>query len=200
MSHAPHRLVATLALALTLLLPATLAAQWAPPGSRTPPASAPPTRISRPPGEAPTFVLAAGGVGGGLLGLLAGGAAGAALQMANGCGDEYLCGVSGAALGALVGETLGVPIGVHLANGRTGSVAAGIGASALVTVAGLATGVALASVSGEESFALVALAVPALQVYRSIRVERRRRDRGSGRPSRARSTRRSLPSRPSSPG
>jgi hypothetical protein len=110
-----------------------------------------------------------GGLLGGTLGLLLGGTLGYGLEtrLSENCYD--LCGLGGAIIGGGIGESLGMAFGVHAGNRQRGSYAA-----AVVGPIGVAVGaVVLGSVAGAGAPALViALAVPGLQLFTSIRGER----------------------------
>lgn len=112
------------------------------------------------------LTLAFGGAMGGIGGLLTGGFLGARLEMAGGCeGDEW-CGFGGGILGAAIGSAVMIPVAVHLANDRRGSLTAGLGAS----VAALAGGVAISLVAQD---AQPLLLVPIAQVIGAVAAEKR---------------------------
>jgi hypothetical protein len=127
--------------------------------------------------ELPTFRLVGGGVGGLLIGAAVGGAAGWTLYRAS-CTGYCEIGGAVAALGAGAGATVGSPIGVHLANRRSGKLALSLLASTAVAAG---TGAILyaisetvdsdAAVTG--SYVVGAAAAPALQVAISVRIEQR---------------------------
>ena len=73
--------------------------------------------------------------------------------------------IEGAFYGALVGESLAIPLGVHLANGRRGQVAPAVGASSGIGAAGV--GAALLT----DQWGIL-LAIPVLQLASSIVIER----------------------------
>jgi hypothetical protein len=75
-----------------------------------------------------------GGLLTGIAGLVIGGYAGAAIDRANGCSEW--CGLEGGIVGATVGSTVMIPVGVHLANGQRGSFARGVAWSAIAAAAG----------------------------------------------------------------
>ncbi len=86
----------------------------------------------------PTLILA--GLGGGTVGLFAGGLGGWQIGGGNSiCGDDA-CGLEGGAYGAIIGESALLPLAVHLANHHRGSywlsllASAGIGAAGVVAV------------------------------------------------------------------
>lgn len=105
------------------------------------------------------------GVLAGTLGLVAGGAAGYFLEDALLCGpyDEY-CGLAGAAVGAALGESLLLPLGVHLSGGRQGNYAWSALASVGIGSAGLLLAVPTRGLS--------LLAVPLWQLESAVRIER----------------------------
>jgi hypothetical protein len=92
-------------------------------GSPTP---APSVHVRRPalPQDRSTGRLVVGGLVGGIVGGALGGAVGAGLWGGidpGGCSyEEWVCRVHGFYWGAVVGESLGIPMGIHLANGRRG--------------------------------------------------------------------------------
>lgn len=118
----------------------------------------------------------AGGLGRPVLGGLAGGALGAGVGFlaglaANGsCEGDEVC-VLPAFAGAILGETLGLPLGVHVAEGRRGSYPLGALASVGVTAAGLGL-MSLVGDSGPPAQG-IAVMVPVAQLLASIAVERR---------------------------
>jgi hypothetical protein len=77
------------------------------------------------------------------------------------CEDSIL----GAFFGALAGESLAIPLGVHLGNGGRGDVGPGLAASLGIAAAGLGA----AALSREGG---VLLAIPVLQIAASIAIER----------------------------
>jgi hypothetical protein len=119
--------------------------------------------------EAPTAQLILGGLAGGALGLYAGAYAGNAVERAgirsgwwNSCIDCWVS--AGPVLGAAALESVGVPLGVHLANGRRGQ----FWSSALLSL-GIGTAAALLSEPTSGASLLIA---PVAQIYTSIRIER----------------------------
>lgn len=106
-----------------------------------------------------TLVLA--GVVGGAVGLFAGGyVGGKALE-----GDCEDCDLLGLVYGGIIGEAAGVPLGIHLANGRRGS----YGVALLPSLAIAGAGIALAGAADRSE---LLLAVPVFQVVSSIAVDR----------------------------
>ena len=118
----------------------------------------------------------AGGLGRPVLGGIAAGALGAGVGFLGGlaaygaCEGDEIC-LSPALAGAIVGETLALPLGVHLAEGRRGSYPLGALASAAVTAAGLGA-MSLVGDSGAPAQGIAVL-VPVAQLLASITVERR---------------------------
>jgi hypothetical protein len=114
--------------------------------------------------------LALGGIVGGGAGIIGGALLGYGLETGvAGCGrnDEW-CGFIGTAFGAMIGEAVMLPLGVHLANRARGSYAPGLGMSLVVGLAGLT----LAGATGGAT-PLMVPAIPIAQLLTSIAVERR---------------------------
>ncbi|MGH7512433.1 MAG: hypothetical protein ACREOQ_05845 [Gemmatimonadales bacterium] len=103
-------------------------------------------------------------MGGGLL-LGAGGLIGGALIGHQFEGSPCEDCILGAFFGALVGESLAIPLGVHLGNGRRGDVGPALAASVGIAAAGLGA----AALSRQWG---VLLAIPVLQIAASIGIER----------------------------
>lgn len=121
------------------------------------------TDTAQPKGRS-SAVLAFGGVLGGGLGMFAGMLGGALLD-----GDPDpdcidFCFGPGLVYGFLLGEAVGIATGVHLANGRRGS----LPLSALTSAGVLAVGLVAASEQPE-----LALVVPIGQIIGAVNVERR---------------------------
>ena len=115
------------------------------------------------PVDTPLLVL--GGLVGGAAGLLGGGAVGYAFGGGGRlCGDDP-CGLEGGLLGAVGGEMLFLPLGVHLANHSRGNY--GYSLLASVGLGLLGTGLASTANSGA-----LLLAVPIAQLASSIIIER----------------------------
>lgn len=154
------------ALLLACLLPASLAGQG-PRFSISLPvseeSSLAPAIDSVPPAN--ELHLAFGGILAGMSGLVAGGFLGAQLERSGGCTDAW-CGFEGGLIGAAIGSTVMVPIGVHLSNDRRGDLFRGFGASA----AALAGGVAVSLVLRDGTPMLL---VPFAQVIGAVVAERR---------------------------
>jgi hypothetical protein len=123
----------------------------------------------------PTSVLILGGLAGGMVGGLLGGAVGAGLFGGIGEGacsyEEWVCRLHGFYWGAVVGESLGVPAGVHLANNRRGDLLL----STLVSSAlGAAGSIAIVAAGFDPPVApIVLVAVPVAQITASTLIARR---------------------------
>lgn len=141
----------------------------------TPAPFVPALQESRTPVDPVTLVF--GGITGGALGLLGGGAAGYFLETAVfQCQSAEFCGFGGLLLGAAIGEVVLLPYGVHQANRSRGRYAPALATSVIIGVLGLA----VASQSGEAA-PTVLFSIPAAQLLAAIAVERdterkRRRD------------------------
>jgi hypothetical protein len=113
-------------------------------------------------------VPAVTGVLGGGLGILVGGAAGAAIAEARSC-TSFACGFGYPLLGALAGETVGLSSGVYLGTERRGSFP-------LTLLGGLATTVVVLGVGGDvvghDANTLTLIALPALQLAVTIPIAR----------------------------
>lgn len=120
-----------------------------------------------------TVALMTGGIVGGVAGLLIGGATAAGLGnlgCTEGCGES---GLYWALLGAAVGETISLPLGVHLANRRQGSYLFAMLASVALTGAGIGMAVGLPeSPTGDQGRSILLIAVPVMQMVSSIQIER----------------------------
>jgi hypothetical protein len=125
-----------------------------------------------PPRQNSTLRLVAGGVLGGAAGLAVGGLGGAWIG-GNSCDDDgnpdSCHGAEGLFFGAVAGQSLSVPVGVHLANQRAGRLGPSLLASALIAGAG-----ALAVTSTQDDGVLVGavIGVPALQLVSSVLIEK----------------------------
>jgi hypothetical protein len=122
-------------------------------------------RFAADPGSVPsrrpdTATLVFAGVLGGAAGLVAGGLVGDRFQ-GTPCEDCYLAGFAGAVLG----ESLGVPLAVHLAAGRRGQAAPGMVASLAIAAGGLVA-------AGRLGRAELLLAVPVLQIATAVASQR----------------------------
>jgi hypothetical protein len=143
-------------------------------------AAAAPVGAQHAPPRHSTGRLVAGGLLGGVAGVAVGSLAGAFIG-ANSCLDEAnpdSCRpAEGFAIGALSGGSAGIPLGVHLANGRAGYLAPSLLASAAIAVAG---GITFARADNNAVMVGAVVAVPVLQIASSVAIERataRRRQR-----------------------
>jgi hypothetical protein len=107
----------------------------------------------------------AAGLLAGTVGFFGGGFVGAAIDKASSEGYEEWDGLYGFIIGASIGESLLLPVGVHLANGRRGNLPLALLAS--IGIAG--TGIALAA-SAEDAKILVA--IPIAQLVACTAIER----------------------------
>jgi hypothetical protein len=127
----------------------------------------------------PRLVL--GGISGGAVGILAGGTAGLLIG-GNSCLDEgnpdSCRGLEGLAIGAYSGHALGAPLGVHLANGRKGSILPALLINAGTTaLAGVFIHLADRRANAGEGvhpalLLTVAAGVPVTQLVSSVLIER----------------------------
>jgi hypothetical protein len=117
--------------------------------------------------EVPTTHLLAGGLAGGVVGFFAFGFLGAVIaDRYFSEGDEFAA-LGGFMIGGLVGESVGLPVGVHLTNRRQGDFAT----SLLASVGIAAVGVGLTAAM--EDMAIVFLpAIPIAQLIATINIER----------------------------
>ncbi len=106
------------------------------------------------------------GIGGGTLGALAGGLA--AVPFVRACEGDEVCAIP-LFIGAALGESMGTPLGVHLAEGRRGSYPL----AALASVGIAAAGVSAASLLSDKGAQAVTVMVPAAQLAASVFIERR---------------------------
>ncbi|MBK6423326.1 MAG: hypothetical protein IPF77_14140 [Gemmatimonadetes bacterium] len=117
------------------------------------------------PARASVTGMVLAGVTSGAIGLAGGGLIGSAVGGGNAiCGDDA-CGLEEAVYGAIIGESVALPLGVHLANRRRGN----YGLSLLASVGIGALGI-LAVDSSNDGWPL--LAVPIGQLVSSILIER----------------------------
>lgn len=137
---------------------------WAAPGHLDA-GAAPAAGVTRSERDRSTARLVAGGLLGGGLGLgagaLLGGLVGGGDRI---CGDDP-CGLDEAIFGAIGGEVLLLPLGVHLANGRRGKYLPSLVVSAAIAGVGIA-------LSGNGDHGEVMVAVPIAQLVSSILIER----------------------------
>ena len=147
---------------LLLLLPATLHAQAPRASSRFDPAATQPQLQARTSASDGRLIL--GGLAAGAVGFFAGGYVGA-LIADDASADEFAA-LGGFATGAVIGETIGVPLGVHLANRRQGKLLPSVFASAGISAIAL-----FAATRGEDHLEYL-VAVPLIQLVTSIAIER----------------------------
>lgn len=107
----------------------------------------------------------AAGLLAGTIGFFGGGFVGAAIDKASSDGYEEWDGLYGFVVGAPIGESLLLPVGVHLANGRRGNLPLAVLAS--IGIAG--TGIALAASAGD---AKILVAIPIAQLLACTAIER----------------------------
>jgi hypothetical protein len=128
----------------------------------------------------PVPVLVLGGAAAGALGMVVFGFGGA-LVGGNSCtaiGNPDSCrGMEGGLWGAAVGYTVGIPVGVHLANRRAGILGPSLLTSAAIAGAGAAIGFGIGT---DQSIAVAALSAPILQMASSVVMERRTARRRAG--------------------
>jgi hypothetical protein len=155
------------AILLALRLPASLEGQGPRHAIRPPAAGDLPLQaalVDSTPGR-DDLTLAFGGVIGAIGGLLAGGFIGARIELAGGCSGEW-CGFSGGLLGAAIGSTVMIPVGVHFSNDERGDLEQVLGASGFA----LAGGIAFALVTQD---ATPLLLIPMAQIISAVAVEKR---------------------------
>ncbi len=152
---------------LAVGLPATAAAQWRAPAlesrvSRNPVQVASIPSLPRYPVQSEQTESLVNLVGGGVLAGVIGAVAGRAVAAENNAsiGDRFF--------GASLGAGIGIPVGVHLANGRRGQLV-------LAELASVAWTVALFSAAAEDNSVLLLAAAPAGALAASVTIERRTR-------------------------
>jgi hypothetical protein len=117
-------------------------------------------------GEPSTLALAGGGLLGGAAGFFGGGFLGAVIACdQDDAADEGFCAIGGFVVGASIGESALIPLGVHVANGRRGSYGLSLLASAAIAGVGLAAAIP----QGEGAWLIP---VPLAQIASSIAIER----------------------------
>jgi hypothetical protein len=173
------RASAALLVCLALLAPRTGQAQHRDPLPSFPPVQAPHAALVPSPPAQPVRVVVAdtlwaggpgdvtlimGGVAGGTLGFIAGGLIGSVLDGPPDDDCSEICFGDAVIPGVLIGEALGLALGVHLANGRRGSFPTG----ALVSAGILAVGVA-----GMLEEPEIVFLIPVGQLVGAIYAERR---------------------------
>lgn len=114
----------------------------------------------------------AGGALGGALGLVGGYAIGYALGGGNrdSCGDVFPCGAVPGVIGAMIGEIVLLPVGVHIFNDRRGHFAMDLFTSAGVGALGVLLAATVSEGALSEGRAL--LVVPIIQLAATVAVER----------------------------
>jgi hypothetical protein len=113
----------------------------------------------------PAAGLVAAGLLAGTVGFFGGGFVGAAIDQASSDVYEEWDGLYGFIIGAPIGESLLLPVGVHLANGRRGNLPFALLAS--IGIAG--TGIALAAAAED---AKILVAIPIAQLLACTAIER----------------------------
>ncbi len=161
-----HRFGSLVALAALLALPLT-AQRQAVPLTRYRAPSLFDRAIARPAAtdQAGIPAMALAGVIGGTVGVFGGGLIGSAVGGGNAiCGDDA-CGLEEAVYGAILGESVTLPLGVHLANRGRGN----YGLSLLASVGIGALGILAVDASND---GIPLLVVPVAQLVTSIAIER----------------------------
>jgi hypothetical protein len=138
------------------------------------PAPFPPTeKVGQGDGRPSTALLVAGGLLAGAAGFFGGALAGAALTECE-VEDDY-CVLGGAIVGAGIGESLLMPVGVHVGDAGRGDLAPGMLASAAIGAAGLA-GLYISDFDPPAAPVIVVVA-PLAQLLATIAIERSTADR-----------------------
>ncbi len=122
-------------------------------------------------GSAPTAILVGAGLLGSTVGFLAGAHFGfSSVDCQSG---EFPCGIEQAIFGAAVGESVLMPLAIHLANRGRGDLGRSLLTS--LTVCALGIGAGLAAVESEDSGALLVLipAVPLIQLGACVSTEKK---------------------------
>lgn len=114
---------------------------------------------------APVGNLIMGGLIGGAVGFFAGGFAGAMLNDSDDGDPDELDALTGFVVGAIIGETVTLPLGVHLANKRRGN----FGQSLLASAAATAVGLFIATRGEDHPQAVIP--VPIVQLGASVIIE-----------------------------
>jgi hypothetical protein len=135
--------------------------------------------------QRPAAVLVAGGLAGGAAGAVVGGLLAGGLRSLGPCDDQDGClavYAEWAVSGAFLGQSLGLPLGVHLANHRQGNLAPAILASAAIGTGGLLTYWGIQRYGTDEwgntrgnpdaLTAVTIVAMPLLELAASIAIER----------------------------
>ena len=105
----------------------------------------------------------------GAAGLLLGGLVGAALSGDREDADSWVDALEGAVIGGTVGESLMLPVGVHLANDRRGDLLLSMPASLVIGVAGAAFA---RNVSSKTKNLPILILTPVAQLVASIAIEK----------------------------
>ena len=86
------------------------------------------------------------------------------------CSSGWFCGIAGLVIGGAIGEVVGLPLGVHLANRRRGS----YGKALLASLGVVAAGLLVAGLTEEDAGGrdLVLIAIPITQLAVTISIER----------------------------
>jgi hypothetical protein len=123
-------------------------------------------------------------VAGGVLGLLAGAAAGAltgTFLYSSSCTGYCETGGIAAVGGAAVGATIGIPLGVHLGNDRRGSFPLSLVSTLAIAGAGLGGALLVETMDSDAAvgagYVALGVAVPLAQITASILIHRRARPR-----------------------
>ena len=107
-----------------------------------------------------TRTLVMAGLIGGAVGAFGGAVAGMSVENCGSRPEDDMCGIVGGALGFLIGEAIGVPMGINWVTNSPGKLSRSVPASLGITVGSLA-------IPG-----LFVIAIPA-QIWASIRIERK---------------------------
>lgn len=121
--------------------------------------SAPRVAVAAPATTIPTRTLVVAGLIGGAVGAFGGAIAGMSVENCGSRPQDDMCGIVGGALGFLIGEAIGVPMGINWVTDAPGKLSRSIPASLGITAGSLV-------IPG-----LFVLAIPA-QIWTSIRIER----------------------------
>lgn len=113
--------------------------------------------------------MAAYGLLTGAAGFLVGGLVGAALSGEREDADSWVDALEGAVIGSTIGESLMLPVGVHLANDRQGDLLWSMPASLAIGVAGAAFA---RNFSSKKKSLPILILTPVAQIVASIAIER----------------------------
>lgn len=115
-----------------------------------------PVRVAQSDSVDPVAAMLVSGLALGAVGMFGGGYLGYQIETAGGCGDAFFCGLAGAILGGLIGESVGMATGIHLAGGSRNSFAGDLG---------VALGIAaLGTIAAPVTYGISLLAVPVVQL------------------------------------